>query len=245
MIRIVIIYYIIYSHVILDPLSFAVTYIIVETFRIEEIKTLFSCSIGNANIELLLKKEPFWGKYLSFLSFGGSLLANIKSSSLSFNAFDNRNIYCTSAHIYKTLHKYYLVAIMKSLLRLGGSLSLIGNPIGLVESIGEGVHDFKSELDDFKDKSLIDKTTSITRGASKFLHSTAKGLLNSVDVFTDGLSSAFNNSLSRSRNQTSLSIPPPPPPSYYHKKHNKKSDDSIILNTIAKVYYYIYLYYRD
>lgn len=194
-------------------------------FSINEIPVTFSCELGDADIELLLKREPFWSNYLGFLTVGGSLMASINSSSIKLKKFYSKHMYCTYYNVYRTLRKHYIKNNTLTFLNLLGNMSIIGNPAGLIDSIGEGIHGLASEYGN----------GNIKKGTSKFFQSTAKGLMNTVGGITNGISSALNNSVSHPHStQQEMPMFPDPP----HKKSKLYTTVKSIISKehIAKVY---------
>jgi hypothetical protein len=103
----------------------------------------------------------------------------ISDSPVSFPVYEGLSVFETTDEVAKRLRNYYLYGALTQLYSIVGSLDIIGNPIGLVASLGSGVKDFFYE----PSNALITSPTEV----SKLGKSLAKGTLSLVSNTADGL----------------------------------------------------------
>ena len=70
------------------------------------------------------------------------LSSTIADAPIYINGFFLRHLFKTDLELARTLQGHYLHSILGQLYKIVGSLELVGNPIGLVSSLGLGVRDF-------------------------------------------------------------------------------------------------------
>ena len=70
------------------------------------------------------------------------LSASIADAPIVISMFGQDNLFKTNAELTTMLSSHYLNSILWQLYKIVGSLELVGNPLGLVSSLGTGVKDF-------------------------------------------------------------------------------------------------------
>jgi len=126
-----------------------------------------------------------------FFSMVGDVALDITSSiadaPISFPVYKRNTIFETENEVNKRMRQHYLYAALTQLYKIVGSLELVGNPIGLVSSLGTGVKDFFYE----PSNAMITSPTEvgkITRGVLKgtisLVGNTAEGLIGTSTTIT-------------------------------------------------------------
>ena len=69
-------------------------------------------------------------------------IGNIDNAKLKFNSYISQYIFVSKKQFETNLAQYYKSQLLTNFYKLIGSLSLIGNPIGLLTNIGTGVYSF-------------------------------------------------------------------------------------------------------
>ncbi len=106
------------------------------------------------------------------------LTSSISDAPIYFNGFQAAYLFKTALDIQETLLEHYLHNALGQLYKIVGSLDLVGNPIGLLSSLGIGVHDFFYE----PAHALINNPTEI----GKIGKGVVKGTVSLVSNTTDG-----------------------------------------------------------
>jgi hypothetical protein len=106
------------------------------------------------------------------------LTSSISDAPINFNGFQAAYLFKTALDIQETLLEHYLHNALGQLYKIVGSLDLVGNPIGLLSSLGLGVHDFFYE----PAHALINNPTEI----GKIGKGVVKGTVSLVSNTTDG-----------------------------------------------------------
>eukprot|EP01038_Epipyxis_sp_PR26KG_P006870 gene6870-9407_t len=70
------------------------------------------------------------------------LTSTISDAPIYFNGFQVVHMFKTDSDVFKILQEHYLHSALGQLYKIVGSLDLVGNPIGLLSSLGVGVIDF-------------------------------------------------------------------------------------------------------
>ena len=107
------------------------------------------------------------------------LTSSISDAPITFAEFQREKIFETDTEVEKRLRQHYLYSALTQLYKIVGSLELVGNPVGLVTSLGIGVTDFFYE----PYHALITNPTDI----GKLGRGLAKGTLSVVSNTTEGM----------------------------------------------------------
>jgi len=123
------------------------------------------------------------------------LTSTINDAPIIFNGFSKSHMFKSSNDIIETLQSHYLNSALGQLYKIVGSLELVGNPIGLLTSLGTGVRDFFYE----PAHALITTPTEIgqigrgvVRGTRSLVSKTTVGFLNTGINFTRAVGRGFS-----------------------------------------------------
>lgn len=106
------------------------------------------------------------------------LTSAVTDAPIELNCLQARHLFKTDSELTKTLQDHYLTSFLKQLYKIVGSLDLVGNPIGIVSSLGVGVRDFFFE----PTHALITNPTEIR----KIGRGVVKGTLSLVSNVSEG-----------------------------------------------------------
>ena len=139
-------------------------------------------------IDLSIIEISFLPKFLSniILSLGSSLI-RISDSPISFNSKVFADIYMDINYIISLLIEDYKLQSTFQIYKILGSSDLIGNPINLIDKIGNGFYEFVNEPTKtfLKDPSQFGK--GLTKGVEGLLNGVVGGSLDSVSKITGSL----------------------------------------------------------
>jgi len=117
------------------------------------------------------------------------LSASIADAPIVISFFGEDNLFKTNAELTTMLSSHYLNSILWQLYKIVGSLELVGNPLGLVSSLGTGVKDFF-----YEPVHALYQTREIKRfgklavkGASSLVGHAADGFIGTGTTFTRNL----------------------------------------------------------
>ena len=115
------------------------------------------------------------------------LTSTITDSPIKLNGLTNTHMFETWDTIFVTLQGHYLSAALSQMYKIVGSLDLVGNPVGLVSSLGVGMKDFFYE----PAKALVNNPNEIKRvghvfvkGGVSLLSNTADGVIATATTMT-------------------------------------------------------------
>lgn len=81
----------------------------------------------------------------------------------------------------------YKMDILTSLLKLVGSLSILGNPVGFVSTVCDGLSDLQNDTEMGFESGAIEGGIGVVTGVSKVLKSTLAGACNTVDKISSSI----------------------------------------------------------
>lgn len=128
-----------------------------------------------------------------FKSIVVDALLRLSGASLNFHGVFLRNHIATSNQLFTYLAAHYLTSLKHNVPALLGSLSAIGNPLGLIRGIGDGVSDFVTEpMKGFK-RSLKEldpgyAVDGVARGTESLARHTVGGLADSASLLMETFS---------------------------------------------------------
>lgn len=109
----------------------------------------------------------------------GGFLGTVDNAQLELESFTARNLLLSWPALAHALSAHYTKQALLQLYRVVGSISVLGNPVGLLESVSSGMRDLF--LEPFRGlgsgKSFV---TGVGRGALSLLQNASYGMLNSV-----------------------------------------------------------------
>lgn len=134
---------------------------------------------------IFLPNIPYLMPIQTILDTLCSLVADIDSTKISLSSFDIENYSASSTDLVKRLTSFYVPQVTKQVLKIVGSVNLLGNPVGLVEDVSSGIKAIVDPLTE-KDETLTDKERNkrLEEGGKTLLRNTTKGLLNTASKIT-------------------------------------------------------------
>ena len=162
---------------------------------LSQMKINITFRIDLSNIEI-----SFLPNFISniLISLGNNLI-KISDSPLSFNSKEIRDIYIDMNLIISLLIKQYTTETILQIYKILGSTDLIGNPINLIEKIGNGFSEFVYE----PTKGLMQGPTQFGRGLARgfggLLNGVVGGTMDSVSKITGGLYSTVHGILGKKK----------------------------------------------
>ena len=162
---------------------------------LSEMKLNISVRIDLSNVEISFLPDFLTNIIMSL----GSNFIKISNSPLSFNPKILRDIYMdTNLIISKLIENYRMEAIFQ-ILKILGSTDLIGNPVNLIENIGNGFFEFVNE----PTKALMQDPSNFGKGLVKgvggLLNGVVGGTMDSVSKITGTLYTTFHGILGKKK----------------------------------------------
>lgn len=125
------------------------------------------------------------------------LTSSISDAPIKFSAFESTTIFETDTEVEKRLRQHYLFSALTQLYKIVGSLELVGNPVGLVTSLGIGVQDFFYEpyhafTSNPTDIAVIGKLgRGVVKGTLSIVSNTTEGMIGTGTTFTRAVGRGF------------------------------------------------------
>ena len=115
------------------------------------------------------------------------LVADIDRTTLRFTGIRIVNFFGFAPELSKRVIIHYVVQGSRQVLKLLGSMNLIGNPVGLVEDVSSGVKAFleNSTKDDSVNEAEYERR--VEEGGKVLMRKTARGFFNSASKITGTL----------------------------------------------------------
>ena len=114
----------------------------------------------------------------------GNMLGNIDSAQVRLSAFLAKDLLMGKEELFSRLSSHYVRQILRKFYKVVGSAALLGNPVGLFESVGSGVKAFFYEPIQGLSKGPEEFIDGLGRGAKTFLLNTTYGIANSASKIT-------------------------------------------------------------
>lgn len=115
------------------------------------------------------------------------LTSTVDNAPIMLNGLIVPNLFETEEKLFGILQGHYLNSALRQLYKIAGSLELVGNPIGLMSSLGTGVRDFFFE----PGLALISNPTEfrkigkgVVKGTLSLVSNTADGMISTGTTFT-------------------------------------------------------------
>ena len=117
---------------------------------------------------------------MALLDSLGGFLGTVDNAQLTLDRFAARNLLLSRPALGRALSVHYAKQALLQLYRVVGSISVLGNPVGLLQSVGSGMRDFF--LEPFRGLGSGGEgfVTGVGRGALSLLQNASYGMLNSV-----------------------------------------------------------------
>lgn len=122
----------------------------------------------------------------------GSFVSNVDSAQITLDSFLASNLFMGKSEFARSLSSHYLKQALLQLYRVVGSISVLGNPVGLIQSVGSGVRDFFVE----PFRGIVEGpdgfVCGVGRGALSLLQNASYGVLNSVGRITSSIGDSLS-----------------------------------------------------
>ena len=112
------------------------------------------------------------------------IFTTVENAPLALNALELRHVFQNISQLQDRVIQHYMSRALRQLYRLLGSMNLVGNPIGLVGNLGNGVRDFFFEP--YRGIALGPAafTKGVAKGTVSLFGNTAYGILDTASRFT-------------------------------------------------------------
>jgi len=114
----------------------------------------------------------------------GNALANLDNAPIELGRLKMKNVFDSGDNITSRLISRYKTDILKTVLKVIGSLDIVGNPVGLIENITTGAFDIVRKPVKGCMKGPIEGTKGIFLGIGSFVSKTISGTMNSISKIT-------------------------------------------------------------
>lgn len=175
------------------------TSIFAEFFELQPVLITLSSKMDPAHpiTGSILPSSPFFIPIQAILDTIGTVLGNTDNAQIKLNSFITENLFISQNDLISQLSSHYFKQILKQLYRILGSVSFLGNPVGLIESLGVGVSAFFYHPIQGLVQGPEEFVGGLGRGTKALLANTSYGVLNTVSkiagTFGDGVSSLTMN----------------------------------------------------
>jgi vacuolar protein sorting-associated protein 13A/C len=148
--------------------------------RPEAVKTFFSGDVSNVGYACSMLLRQIGDIVLD-------LTSAVTDAPIVLNGLEVVHLFKKDTELAKTLQDHYLNSFLMQMYKIVGSLDLVGNPIGLVSSLGTGVRDFFFE----PAHALITNPTEIrkigrgvVKGTMSLVSNVSGGTIGTLSTFT-------------------------------------------------------------
>lgn len=115
-------------------------------------------------------------------------IQNVSEAPIQLMGFRAKFLYDSKNGITNKLFSHYKENIISTVLKIIGSLNIIGNPIGLFREVGSGIVDFfEMPIQGLSDRGPLGLGLGIMHGTHSLLKKTFAGTCNSIHTLTDSL----------------------------------------------------------
>ncbi len=156
---------------------------------------IYIANLRLSQIEIVLsflKKMQSEGKLLSqagILSKAvGVALTNVEASSINLDALRLEHVFGSTGEVFSKIYGYYTEHLIKTALKLIGSIDFIGNPIKFFHTIATGVKDFIYKPIQGFVHGPLQGSTGIYEGTKSLVKNTIIGTFGSISKITSSWS---------------------------------------------------------
>ena len=118
-------------------------------------------------------------------------IINLDQAPIKLNAIELQNVHASLGGIFDILSLHYNHSLLQEVYNIVGSADIIGNPIGLVNTLGTGFRDFFYEPAQGFVRGPISGGKGIIKGTGSLLKNTVKGTFNSVSKITNSFATGL------------------------------------------------------
>ncbi|DAZ96140.1 TPA: LOW QUALITY PROTEIN: hypothetical protein N0F65_008719 [Lagenidium giganteum] len=128
----------------------------------------------------------------TLISAAAALVSNLDEAPIKIPEFYVENLFDTTHTLAFYVFRHYIHHGLRSWYRIMGSVDFLGNPIGLVSTLGTGVKDFfytpaQMLLEDENGLRIENLRTGMTKGSMSLLRNTAMGIFHTTGKITETL----------------------------------------------------------
>lgn len=128
----------------------------------------------------------------TLISAAAALVSNLDQASINIPEFYVENLLETTHTLAFYAMQHYVHHGLRSWYNIMGSVDFLGNPVGLVSTLGTGVKDFfytpaQMLLDDESGFRIENLRTGMTKGSKSLLRNTAVGIFHTTGKITETL----------------------------------------------------------
>jgi len=121
----------------------------------------------------------------------GVVVTNIDRAPINLNALMLERPFATQQELVSSIRKHYRSQLITQLYKLVGSFEFLGNPVGLVNNLGTGVHDFFYEPAQGLMKSPGEFAKGMSKGSASLLKHMNYGVFNAASKITGSMSKSL------------------------------------------------------
>ncbi|KAF1325450.1 Vacuolar protein sorting-associated protein, partial [Globisporangium splendens] len=149
-------------------------------------------STADRSLLLSLLSPDLYSILSTLISAAAALVSNLDKAPIKIPEFYVENLLETTHTLAFYAMQHYLHHGLRSWYNIMGSVDFLGNPIGLVSTLGTGVKDFfytpaQMLLEDEKGLRIENLRTGMTKGSKSLLRNTAVGIFHTTGKITETL----------------------------------------------------------
>ncbi|KMS65405.1 hypothetical protein BVRB_036320, partial [Beta vulgaris subsp. vulgaris] len=118
------------------------------------------------------------------LGAAGVTLSSIKEAPIRIDSLEISDVFGSWQTLLDPIKKHYLIQILQQAYKILGSLSVLGNPVGLVSNLGQGVKHLFYDPAQGLVSSPLDFGKGLATGSTRFVQHTVGGVLSSAGQIT-------------------------------------------------------------
>ena len=122
----------------------------------------------------------------------GTAITNIDDAPITLVGFRLENIFDTTNGIAQQLSEHYRHGLIKQLLKLIGSIEIIGNPVGLFTRISTGVVDLIEKPMEGMVRGPLELGIGVAHGAGSLIKHTFAGTFYSINKLTGSIATGVS-----------------------------------------------------
>ena len=121
----------------------------------------------------------------------GVVITNIDKAPIELNALVLERPFATQQELISSVRKHYKMQLVHQLYKLIGSFEFLGNPVGLVNNLGTGFHDFFYEPAQGITKSPAEFAKGMSKGSLSLWRNSVYGVMNAASKITGSMSKSL------------------------------------------------------
>lgn len=146
---------------------------------------------------IFLSPSPLFTSLQACIDTAVTILANTDRASIQLNGLLLQDAFLSPLELFQRIGNHYIKQVLSQLYKILGAVAILGNPMGLLDSVGSGVRAFFIEPAQGLVNGPTEFIDGLGKGTKALVMNTAYGVCNSVSKITgtlgDGLSSLTMN----------------------------------------------------